>query len=68
MKKESHVTICDTCDFGINVPTRTRDRAWITLPPKFVAYTVLQCLLYNFVVFNTQLNGVPLKLCSVRFF
>ena len=64
----SRVTICDTCDFGINVPTRARDRAWITLAPKFVAYTVLQCLLYNFVVSNTQLYGVPLKLCSVRFF
>ena len=37
----SRVTICDTCDFGINVPTRARDRAWITLVPKFVAYTVL---------------------------
>ena len=35
------VTICDTCDFGINVPTRARDRAWITLTPKFVVYTVL---------------------------
>ena len=22
MQKERRVTICDTCDFGINVPTR----------------------------------------------
>ena len=29
---------------------------------------ISECLLYNFVVLNTQLNGVPLKLCSVRFF
>ena len=34
----SHVTICDTCDFGM---MHVRDRAWITLTPKFVAYTVL---------------------------
>ena len=33
------VTVCDMCDFRINVPTR--DRAWITLAPKFVVYTVL---------------------------
>ena len=37
----SRVTICDTCDFGINAPTCASDRAWITLAPKFVAYTVL---------------------------
>ena len=37
----SRVTVCDTCDFGINVLTRARDHAWITLAPKFVAYTVL---------------------------
>ena len=37
----SLVTICDTCDFGINVPTHARDRAWFTLAPKFVVYTVL---------------------------
>ena len=37
----SRVTICDTCDFGINVLTRARDCAWIMLAPKFGAYTVL---------------------------
>ena len=37
----SRVTICDTCDFGINILTHARDRAWITLAPKFAAYTVL---------------------------
>ena len=35
------VTICDPCYFGINVPMCMRDHAWITLAPKFVAYTVL---------------------------
>ena len=37
----SLVTICDTCDFGINVPTHAHDRAWFTLAPRFVVYTVL---------------------------
>ena len=37
----SRITICDGCDFWINVPMRAHNYAWIMLTPKFEVDAVL---------------------------